>query len=96
MKSQFYILLSLKTPAGFKTYGQYFLGNNRQSAYDLFSQLKGSELIVDHALLHIDLMETVDELPVRIKTIHCTLEELGCNCKLITKGIFRLLNLKEW
>ena len=56
----------------------------------------GSELTTDHALLHIDLMETVDELPVRIRTMYCTLEELGCNCKLIAKGIFRLLNLKEW
>lgn len=96
MKTQFYILLSLKTPAGFETYGQYFLGNDRQAAYDLFNQLKGSELTTDHALLHIDLMETVDELPVRIRTMYCTLEELGCNCKLIAKGIFRLLNLKEW
>jgi hypothetical protein len=45
--------------------------------------------------LHIDLMEAVDNLPVKIKSICCTLEELGFNCKLIAKEIFRLKNLEE-
>ena len=95
MKTLFYILLSLKTPAGFDTYGQYFFGDDRQAASELFDQLKGSEVITEQALLHIDLMETVDELPVRIKTICCTLDELSYNCKLIAREIFRLKNLKE-
>lgn len=95
MKTQFYILLSLKTPQGFVYFGQYFFGNSREEASELFRQLKGSATIKDTCLLHIDLMETVDELPVKIKTICCTLEELGCNCKLITREIFRLKNLEE-
>lgn len=95
MKTQFYILLSLKTINGFIDYGQYFFGNDRVAAHQLFSQLKGSESIKDNALLHIDLMETVDELPVRAKTICCTLDELGFNCKLIAREIFRLKNLED-
>ncbi|MCQ6957072.1 hypothetical protein [Mucilaginibacter aquariorum] len=95
MKSQFYILLSLKTPQGFCDYGQYFFGNDRHAAYELFRQLKGSERIKENYLLHIDLMETVDEIPVKIKTISCNLEELACNCKLIAREIFRLKNLEE-
>ncbi|MDB5005166.1 MAG: hypothetical protein JWQ34_3391 [Mucilaginibacter sp.] len=95
MKTQFYILLSLKTPHGFVDYGQCFFGNDRAAAYDLFGQLKGDETLRDTALLHIDLMETVDELPVRIKSICCTLDELGINCKLIAREIFRLKNLEE-
>lgn len=95
MKTQFYILLSLKTPQGFVNYGQYFFGNDREAAYELFRGLKGSENIQDTCLLHIDLMETVDELPVKIRTICCTLEELGHNGKLITREIFRLKNLEE-
>lgn len=94
MNTQFYILLSLKTPLGFVDYGQYFFGDDRRAAYELFGQLKGSPDIKDSCLLHIDLMETVDELPVKIKTICCTLEELGCNCKLITRETFRLKNLE--
>jgi hypothetical protein len=95
MKTQFYILLSLKTPQGFVDYGQYFLGNDREAASELFRQLKGDKKMNDACLLHIDLMETVDELPVKIKTICCTLEELGVNCKLLAREIFRLKNLEE-
>jgi len=95
METQFYILLSLKTTQGFVDYGQYFFGNDREAAYHLFSQLKGQEHIKDTCLLHIDLMETVDGLPVKIKTICCTLDELGCNTRLIAREIFRLKNLEE-
>ena len=95
MKTQFYILLSLKTLQGFVDYGQYFFGNDREAAHELFRQLKGSGTIKDICALHIDLMETVEELPVQMKTICCTLKELGDNCKLIAREIFRLKNLKE-
>jgi hypothetical protein len=95
METRFYILLSLKTPQGFCDYGQYFFGNDLQDAYELFSQLKGSETIKENCLLHIDLMETVDEIPVKIKTICCNLDELACNSKLIAREIFRLKNLEE-
>ena len=95
MRTQFYILLSLKTPQGFLDYGQYFFGNDRETAYGLFRQLKGDENIKDSCLLHIDLMETIDGLPARIKTICCTLDEVGANCKLIARELFRLKNLEE-
>ncbi len=76
-------------------YGQFFLGNNWQLAYDLFRQLKGSESLTDTALLHIDLMETVDELPAKVKSKSCTLDELATNCKLIAREVFRVNNLEE-
>ena len=95
METQFYILLSLKTPQGFADYGQYFLSNDREAADEFFGQLKGSEDLKDSCPLHIDLMEAVNELPVKIKAICCTLEELGFNCKLIAREIFRLKNLEE-
>ena len=93
MKTQFYILLSLKTPQGFVNYGQYFFGNERDAAYGLFESLQGSHKF--SAPLHIDLMETVNELPVKIKTICCSLDELGMNCQLIAKEMFRLKNLED-
>lgn len=94
METQFYILLSLKTNRGFVNYGQYFFGNDRQAAYTLFDQMEGKDQITDGGLLHIDLMETVNELPVKIKTICCTLDELGINCKLIAREIFRLKTIE--
>ncbi|MGZ3776264.1 MAG: hypothetical protein ACXVJD_00845 [Mucilaginibacter sp.] len=95
MKTQFYILLSLKTPQGFVDYGQYFIGNECEAAYTLFDQLKGNSVLQDHALLHIDLMETQNEVPVNVKSKCCTLEELGWNCKQIAREVFRLRNIKE-
>jgi len=67
METQFYILLSLKTPQGFADYGQYFFGNDREAAYGLFAQLKGDERLIKGCPLHIDLVETVNELPVKVK-----------------------------
>ena len=96
MKSQFYILLSLKTHGGFDTYGQYFFGDDRDAANELFNQLQGSEEFNEKAMLHIDLMETVNELPVKVKMICCTLDELAYNTKLIAREIFRLKNLTEF
>lgn len=93
METQFYILLSVNTPQGFVNYGQYFFGNGREAAYELFNSLKGRQ--DTKAPLHIDLMETVGDLPVKIKTICCTLEELGCNSKLIAREVFRLKNLED-
>jgi len=95
MKTQFYILLSLKTPHGFVDYGQYFFGDDRDNAYALFDQLEGDKNIKESCILHIDLMETAGELPVKIKTICCTLDELAYNCKLIAREVFRLKSLEE-
>lgn len=95
METQFYILLSLKTLQGYVDYAQYFLGNDRMAAQELFRKLKGDPRMLASCPLHIDLMETVDGLPVKIESICCTLDELGLNCQLIAREIFRLKNLEE-
>jgi len=95
MANQFYILLSLKSPERFENYGQFFLGNDREFASALFNGLRGSESASEHSWLHVDFMETVDELPVCIKSICCSLDELAYNCKLIAKETFKAYNLKE-
>ena len=95
METQFYLLLSLPTTKGFTNYGQYFLGNDREAAHDLFSTLKGRDPKTADCPLHIDLMETVDGLPEKINSMCCTLDELGENTKLIAKEVFRLKNLEE-
>lgn len=95
MDTIFYILLGVRTTAGFHIYGQYFLGNDREVALDIFSQLKCNETSTDKAVLHIDFMENIEGHAIKIKTICCNLEELSCNCKLITKEAFKHLNLEH-
>lgn len=95
MKTQFYILLSQRSKFGYETYGQYMLGDDRKTAYEIFEKLKGNDDLRNEALLHFDFMETVDEIPVKIKTLSCTLEEYATNCKTIAKETFKRLNLED-
>jgi len=94
MKTKFYILLSQKSCSGFTAYGEYWLGSDQQEARRIFGLLKGSQEISNEALLHLDFMETVDGIPLKIKTLCCTLDEYACNCKIIAKETFKRLNLE--
>jgi len=89
MNSNFDILISFRTPSGFKVCAQYFLGSDHELAETVFAGLSGTNDISDRAVLHLDLMETKDELPVKVKTIGCRLSELCANCQHITRELFR-------
>jgi len=94
MRRQFYILLSQKNLSGYTTYGQFWLGYDRTVATEIFSQLKESKKDPGQLMLHLDFMECVDEIPVKIKTICCTLEDHAFNCNMIAKELFRTLTLE--
>ncbi|PUZ26747.1 hypothetical protein GA0116948_102288 [Chitinophaga costaii] len=94
MKSTFYITLNMKTADNFETYGRFCIGNDQKAADNIFATLKGSEVIGEKDILHLELMEIKEGLPVNIRMINCTLEELSENCRIITKEIFKLLNLE--
>lgn len=94
-QTTFYILINLKTRNGFESIGKFYIGNNRDFCYSLFKKMKGRSDVNETAVLIIELMETVNELPFNLKIINCSLEELSENCKLITKEIFKAINLEE-
>ena len=89
MNANFDILISFRTPSAFKICGQYFLGQDRNFAELVFAGLIGREDASDLALLHLDLMETNGDIPVKVKTIGCKLSELGGNCQHITRELSR-------
>lgn len=93
MKNEFHILISFRTPEGFKVCGQYFLGQNSQFAQQVFAGLKG-EVSEDKAMLHLDLIESTDGIPAQVKTVSCRLSELCANCEHITRELFRLYAIK--
>jgi len=93
METSFYILVYIKTPKGFEQFARFYIGDKKELACQLFDKLKGSETLIDDAVLQIDLMETKNNLPVNIKVIGCTLEELAGNCKTITKEAFKIFTL---
>jgi hypothetical protein len=88
MQTNFYIICHLNTPAGPEAYGRFEIGNDRETAYRLFDRLKGDKELKDHNILCLELMETVNGLPVNINIISCTLDELTENFRLITKEVF--------
>lgn len=92
MEIQFYIEMRMKTGKGWERFAMYFIGNDRGHAHAVFNQLKGME-VSEKNVLHIDFVETVEGLPVNIKILTCTLNQLADNCKFITKELFKLKNL---
>jgi hypothetical protein len=95
METDFYITLSLKTISGYESFGKFFIGNDPDFAYALFDKLKGSQEVDDAHVLHLDFVETREDLPVNIRMISCTLADLGENCRIITREVFKFLNLEE-
>jgi len=75
--------------------GKFYVGDNRDYAYALFEKLNGADEISEKDVLFLDFMETVDSLPYNLKMKSCTLNQLGENCKTITKELFRLNNLEK-
>ena len=95
METVFYIVLYIKTPQGFEHFARYYIGNKGELARELFSKLKGNAEDPENCILQMDLMETRHNLPVNIKLIGCTLEEIAENCKVITKEAFKIFTLES-
>ncbi|TMI65931.1 MAG: hypothetical protein E6H07_08505 [Bacteroidetes bacterium] len=90
----FYVVLNIRTAEGFENFGKFNLGNDREAAVNVFRQFKGSAIMDDNSMLTIDFMETINELPVNVQIMACTLDELADNCKIIAKETFKIFNLK--
>ena len=90
----FYIILNLKTPGGFESFGQFFVGNNAEFANNIFQKLKGNKTVDDSAVITLELRETRQGLPFNLQIISCSLQEIAENCKIITREAFTLFNLK--
>ncbi|UAY53065.1 hypothetical protein [Ferruginibacter albus] len=95
MQTTFYIQFTIKTPNDFQSFGKFFIGNNRLVANAIFEKLKGSDEVSEKTILQLDFIEWKNNLPVNIKVLQCTLNEMGDNCKIITKEIFKNFSLSE-
>lgn len=91
----FYIVLNIKTSNGFQTFGKFFLGSDMKFADKIFQKMKGTKKITRDTIINLELTETKNELPQNIQMISCTLDELGENCKIITREIFKFFNMAE-
>jgi hypothetical protein len=94
-QATFYIVLNLRTSNGYECFGKFIIGNNKETATAIFNQLKGRKNVDEKSILQLDLMESVNGLPVNMLRMTCSLEELAENCKIITKETFRHFNMEE-
>lgn len=95
METRYHIQLNLRTTAGIECYGQFYLGNEAGFANRLFKKLKGHDHVDDGNILQLELMELANGLPLNIKMLSCTLEELAENCRIITMEIFKHRNMQD-
>lgn len=95
METTFYIQLHVKTPDGLESYGRFNIGNDKAVAIALFQGMLGSDVIDESGLLYMELMEVVNDLPVNLHLISCTLDELAANCRAISKEVFQQANLAK-
>lgn len=93
MEHAFYIVLHTQTVKGPESFGRFFIGHNKITAYALFQKLKGCSHVSEDNILFMELVELRDTLPVNIKMISCSLDELADNCRTITREVFKLVNL---
>lgn len=94
MDNGFYITLNIKTATGFEKYARFFIGDDEAAAQAIFKRLRGEEETDEKNLLQLDFMEIRDELPVNVKMLRCTLDQMTENFRIITKEIFKRYNLK--
>ena len=92
-ENTFYVVLNIRTGEGFENFGKFNLGNNKEAASNVFNQLQGSSAVDEKTMLTVDFIETINDLPVNVQILACTLEELACNCKIIAKETFKIFNL---
>ena len=95
MKTKYYIDLHIKTPEGFETYGTFHLGDDREKAKAIFSQLKGTDAVSDKSILHMDFTEMRNGIPLPIKILHCTIDDIAVNSRIVTRDIFKNMALKS-
>ena len=95
METQFYITFMLKTTEGLKSFAKFFIGDDRERAITIFQNLKGTHDVSETNVLYIEFIETKGGLPINLDMMSCTLNELGKNCKTITKELFKSENLEN-
>lgn len=94
METRYEISLQMKTLKGIAEYGCFNVGKNEHFAAELYQSLVGSEQISPDSVITIDLIKWHKGIPYPVGLKHCSYEQLAINVKLITKELFKQINLE--
>ena len=89
MDKQYFIELGFKTPDGPETFARFFAGDSRKQTDAIFQKLQGNRNIDDKNVIFLSFVEISNGLPVNLDMIGCTLPQLGENCQIIAKDLFK-------
>jgi len=78
-----------------QTYGFFNIGNSPEFAEKLFDLLAGGNQVSPESVMTIDLVRRENGVPYPLALKHCTLGQLGENVKLISKELFKHINLEN-
>lgn len=84
----------MKTLKGIHAYGFFDLGADAQFAESLYHSLEGDDRISEDSVITVDLIRRESGLPIPLGLKHCSYYQLAENIKLITKALFKHLNLE--
>jgi hypothetical protein len=94
MENSYKISLNMKTHKGLQTYASFYLGSDEKFAKHLFEQMQGEREIKINSVISMDLIKQHNGIPLPISILHCNWEHLAFNTKIITKELFKELNLE--
>jgi len=86
----------MRTSAGIETYGCFSVGNDEAFARRLYASLEGDDQVTIDYVITIDLVKRENGIPLPQGLLHCSYDQLSANVRLITKEVFKQLNLQIW
>lgn len=95
METRYEISLNMKTLKGMETYGCFSLGTDEGFARSVFGLLEGEDLVFPTSVITIDLIKREAGVPFPLGLRHCNYDQLAHNVKVITKELFKQLNLEN-
>lgn len=95
MKKSFEILLNMKTLHGLECYGSFLIGGDEAFAKNLYWSLQGDDQLKTNSVITIELIIRENAIPLTLALRHCSYDQLGCNIKIITREVFKQLNLEN-
>jgi hypothetical protein len=95
METSYEISLNMKTLKGIETYGCFHLGHDEAFARRLYASLVAGEEVSVDSMITIDLVKREGGVPFPQGLRHCNYEQLAVNIRLITKELFKHLNLEN-
>lgn len=77
-----------------ETYGFFSVGKDEGFARSVFGMLQGEDVVFPSSVITVDLIKRDAGVPFPLGLLHCSYEQLACNVKVITKELFKQLNLE--